>query len=72
MNQDLTTANHIRTLRAYRRMSQAELAKRSGLSQGDISRIETGRLNPTEDEVTRIRQALNWSPELDMHLEALA
>jgi transcriptional regulator with XRE-family HTH domain len=39
-------------------MTQPELAKASGIQQAEISRIETGRANPTIDTVTRLTRAL--------------
>lgn len=50
----------IRTLRAERDMSQAQLAEATGIPRTDISRFETGRMIPTTEEVARIKVALNW------------
>jgi len=58
----MTTAlgKQIRTLRASRGMSQAQLAEATGIPRTDISRFETGRMIPTPDEVARIKAALSW------------
>jgi transcriptional regulator with XRE-family HTH domain len=48
----------VRTLRRDRRMTGVELARRVGISQSRISRIETGHLVPQGDEVNRIADAL--------------
>lgn len=41
-------ANDLLELRTARGLSQAELARRSGVAQADISRFERGQGNPTE------------------------
>jgi ribosome-binding protein aMBF1 (putative translation factor) len=45
-------------LREKRGMTQAELAKRCGVDQGDISRIERGETSPTTRTLQRIADAL--------------
>ena len=47
-------------------LSQIQLAKRTGVSQADISRIERGKGNPTLDTLRKIFAAL----QLQMTLEA--
>ncbi len=39
-------AAYLRALRSYMRMSQRQLARRSGLGQAHICRIERGRVDP--------------------------
>jgi ribosome-binding protein aMBF1 (putative translation factor) len=46
-------------LRERRGLTQAELAERSGIDQGDISRIERGSTSPTARTVQRIAAALD-------------
>lgn len=46
-------------LRERRGLTQAELAGRSGVDQGDISRIERGATSPTVRTLQRIADALN-------------
>ena len=46
-------------LREKHGLTQAELAKRSGVDQGDISRIERGSAMPNERTLLRIANALN-------------
>lgn len=48
--------------RLKRRWTQAELGRRAGIRQSDISAIERGRLNPTEDELLRLANALAITP----------
>ncbi|MDA8296246.1 MAG: helix-turn-helix transcriptional regulator [Actinomycetota bacterium] len=45
-------------LRERRGLTQEDLAKRTGIDQGDISRIERGASNPTERTLLRIGDAL--------------
>jgi transcriptional regulator with XRE-family HTH domain len=48
----------VRTLRRQAGLTGVELARRVGLSQSRISRIETGHLVPHDDEVARLADAL--------------
>jgi len=43
-------------------LTQTELGARSRLSASDISRIETGRLQPYPEQARRIARALKVSP----------
>jgi transcriptional regulator with XRE-family HTH domain len=52
--------------RIERGWSQAELARRSGTKQANISRIEAGLANPTLDLVYR----LCWALEIDVRFSA--
>jgi len=61
----------MRTLRAQKKMTQAELAQRSGIPRGDISRIEKNRLMARAGEQKRIRKALGWTDEVDEALEQI-
>jgi transcriptional regulator with XRE-family HTH domain len=53
-------------LRLERRMGQPALAKLSGVPQPTISLIESGRLNPREDELDRLANALGVLPAVLM------
>ena len=53
-------------LRLERRIGQPALAKLSGVAQPTISLIETGRLNPREDELARLARALGVLPDVLM------
>ena len=46
-------------LREKHGLSQAELAERCGMDQGDISRIERGSTSPTARTLQRIADALS-------------
>lgn len=54
----LEVAYQISQLRKQKGMSQAELAKKIGSTQGNIARIETGRQNFTTEILLRIAKAL--------------
>jgi len=56
---DRSHAQWIRTLRGYLRMTQAELAKRSNISQPHLAGIESGRIDPQLSTLRRIYQGLS-------------
>jgi transcriptional regulator with XRE-family HTH domain len=47
-----------RLRKARNHMTQAELAKRAGLSPGYIARLETGRHDPTLSTLEKLAKAL--------------
>ena len=51
-------------LREQHGLSQAELAQRCGIDQGDISRIERGATSPTARTLQRIADALDADVQL--------
>jgi DNA-binding XRE family transcriptional regulator len=57
-------ASEVIGLRLKHGLTQAELAKRCGIDQAEISRIETGNANPTARTLERIADALG----ADLHL----
>ncbi len=54
------------TLREQHGLTQAELAERCGIDQGDISRIERGVLAPTTPTLLRLAEGLNARITLDL------
>ena len=72
MNSSIATGRQIRRLRSIREMSLVDLQEKTGINYSWLSRIETGKVIPTADELARIREALAWTPALDELLEALA
>jgi transcriptional regulator with XRE-family HTH domain len=46
--------------RLRRGWSKAELARRARFNQGDLSRVESGRLRPYAGQLARIAAALEW------------
>lgn len=47
MDEQLKLKNHLKELRAERKISQTELGKMVGVSKNSISSIETGQYCPT-------------------------
>ena len=54
----------IRIVRGYLRMTQAELARRAGVSQSHIAAIETGKLDPRVGTLAKIFDALSCGIDL--------
>ena len=47
MDNELILRNNLAVIRKEKKLSQAELAKRVGVSRNTITSIETGQFNPT-------------------------
>lgn len=47
-------------VRDYRGLSQADLADRSGLSQGYVSKVENRLLEPSDEAVDKLAETLGW------------
>lgn len=60
MNSSENTHNNIRKLRLLRGLSLVDLQDATGINFTWLSRIETGKVIPTEDELNKIKAALNW------------
>lgn len=56
----------VRAARARAGVSQRELAERVGTAQAAISRIETGREQPTVDRLAQILAALGWRMAIEL------
>lgn len=54
----LLAKNRVREFRMKALMSQVELARKAGIKQPVLSRIETGEANPSLDSAIRLAQAL--------------
>lgn len=50
----------IRKLRQLRDMSLYDLEEKTGINYTWLSRIETGKVIPTEEELSKIKTALAW------------
>ncbi len=61
----------LRMLRVGAGLSQRELAAMVDLSASEISKLENGVYRPGIDIERRIRQALNWTPEVDEALDRI-
>ena len=57
----MTLGNRIRNYRLERGMTQIELAKKAGLSQGYLSDLEKNKFNPTTPIIMGIAVALGVS-----------
>ena len=57
--QDNDTGHRLRAIRQRNRLSQRELARRSGVANASISLIESGKLNPT---VSMLKKVLDGVP----------
>jgi transcriptional regulator with XRE-family HTH domain len=56
----------IKEARRRSRLSQRELATRAGTSQAAISRIESGREEPTLERLEQILAGLGWRPVIEL------
>jgi transcriptional regulator with XRE-family HTH domain len=50
--------NRLREIRKLRGLTQAELAAKSGYSEGMVSRVESGELDPSEDFISALCKSL--------------
>lgn len=60
----------IETVLASKKMSGAELARRSGVDQAQISRMQSGALTPTVDTIVKLAKGLNIPPAEVFHAAA--
>ena len=51
--------NRFKLARLERGLRQIDVARAAGIGEGYVSRIETGRVDPSPELVRRIAQALN-------------
>jgi DNA-binding XRE family transcriptional regulator len=58
MRQRYARGGQLAMLRKRHKLTQPALAKRSGVEQADISRMERGLGNPTEETLAKIAKAL--------------
>lgn len=49
---------YLKFLRISRNLRQGDLARKAGLDQTCVSRLESGRMNPTPREAARLSKAL--------------
>ena len=67
----MSFGNDLRTLRAARNLTQAQLAEKALTSRVFISYLETGKLLPSPDLKRRLREALRWGIYEDRAFEIL-
>lgn len=58
----LATSAELRARRAFRHVSQAETAQRSGLSKSTIERLERGGRDMDVSQLIALSRALNFDP----------
>lgn len=51
--------------RKNNQMTQKELSERSGIAQGDISKLENGNANPSLRTLQRLANAMNMSLKIE-------
>ena len=66
-----TVGQRARALRVIRRLTQVEAARRLGIDQTTLSRIETDVLLPTEELADRMRALYAWTPAVDAAIETI-
>jgi predicted transcriptional regulator len=66
---ELITPEELRILRKRAGLTQAELAKRAGVSQSLIARLEAGTVNPRLSTLTKIYNALREYMEEEVSVE---
>lgn len=60
------TIPQIKTLRKERKLSQLKLAEKAGIKQAVVSYIETGKREPTLQNLEKIAEALDCDLEILM------
>jgi DNA-binding XRE family transcriptional regulator len=59
-------ARQLFRLRKMQGLSQSEVARRAGLNQPAIARLESGALKPTLDTIQRVAHALGRDVEINL------
>lgn len=67
----ISLGRQLKIVREARGFSQWDLSNRTGIDRSRLSLIENGHIEPTIEQLESIKIALNWTLELDAHLEAL-
>lgn len=67
----MDTPERIRTVRMVRALTQVQLAMAMGMSPATLSLWETGQKAPTTEQMTALREALHWTPDIDEWLDSL-
>jgi len=60
----VNAARSLRYARRHARLSQRELADRSGMPQPALARIESGRVTPRLDTMSRLLEACGYAIEI--------
>lgn len=54
--------NRVRVRRAELRVTQFEISRKAKINETKLSRIETGLIDPTTDEIQALAKALDTTP----------
>lgn len=57
----ISDGERIRLMRSVRRMTQIELAQKTGIPNSWLSYFEKGHVLPTPEQVEQIQDALGWT-----------
>ena len=63
MNEVKIVGSRLKIARRYRALSQKELSDSIGVSQGNLSHIESNRHNPSQEVMDKLTKALKVAPE---------
>ena len=55
----------VKVMLAVREMTQKELAEKTGITQGDISRLENGNANPSLRTLLRLAEGMGMKLRLE-------
>jgi transcriptional regulator with XRE-family HTH domain len=61
----MKTAEVVTTARRLSRLSQRELARRAGVPQSTVARIESGAIEPRSSTIDRILSSMNFEVRLE-------
>jgi len=67
----MNTGTRIAVVRHAHGITQRELEQMCLLSQQTLSNIESGYREPTDGQLSDIKTALKWGPEIDAALDGL-
>lgn len=67
----MTPSERLRTLRTMRGLTQEELGRKAGVPNTQISLAESGKITFAGEWDARIREALDWTPDVDAKLDEL-
>ena len=67
----MNQGTRIAVVRRAHEITQGELGKMCLITQPGLSMIETGARKATDGQLSDIRTALGWGPEIDAALDAL-
>jgi DNA-binding XRE family transcriptional regulator len=59
LEEEFRLANELITARIKAKLTQAKLARKAGMKQAAIARLESGKANPSYKTLTRVAKALD-------------